>query len=177
MFNLQFYQEFDPHHCVFRTHRLCLAIDDTIITDTYRILDFFLCFPFELSRLNLGRGIRRHHTIAKNYEHLRPYRYSSVPEHVILQMWPFQQVALRGLAEREVLDGEALSDGKVRRAHALPDSQVRQLAAAANSRDHDLMQFIGQLAVEFPKSGEGSLKSRSKLLNYAYEVRTDELLR
>lgn len=176
MFSIQFYQEFDAHHGAFRAIRLCNASKLSITTDNYRILDFFLCFPFELKRLNMGRGVRRHHKLAATYEFMRPYRYSSVPEQVILQMWPFQQVALRGLAQRGILDPNSLAEGKVEQRSDTGETTLTLTAIAANSRNRDLVEFLAELARDLPAAGEGSLKSRSRLLNYAYEVRSDELL-
>ena len=178
MFSLNFYQEYDAYHAAFRVVRLRSLLLSARPADSYRIVDYFLCFPFELGRLRLGRGMSRHRQVAARYEYRRPYRYALNAEQVALQMWPFQQVALKGMANLSLLDASELARERVRWADESPSqlSGLDALADEVNAQETDLLELLEMLLERYPTTGPESLKARSHLLPTQYDVRTSNVL-
>ena len=173
MFSLRFYPEFDSYHAAFRLQRMRNIFKDAKPVESYRIADFFLCHPFELARIRMPPGTKSHLLLAEAYAPRRPYRYSSSPEHVTLQMWPFQQVALQALAVRGVLSPTALAAGRVHYVHEASMPSAERLVDKSNEEDKPLLAFLDGLVGKFEVTGPKGLKARTGLLDYRYDVRRD----
>ena len=167
MFQLNFYPHLDVHHAAFRAY--CVgALVPTLTVDAYRMLDFFVTFPFEIGIVRLrGKKLVK---LARQYEYLRPYKWSSEPLSVFLQMEEFQNSALRTLARKGVLSRAALDDD-VFLVEKIDDGQAEIYGLASEfveERRPVIEEFLA-LIEKYGVSGDDGLKARTGLMFFKYD--------
>src|SRR5262245_36699666 len=115
MIQLTYQPAFDPFHAVFRFLRLRQAVlSQTILPrDHFRILDFYLLFPFRSDAIRVFPRHRRFKKLARQYASVRPY--GDLPEDRILfhRMTPIQGAALDTLAKKGLLDAAEYKRGLI----------------------------------------------------------------
>lgn len=174
MFQLNFYPHLDIYHTAFRAICIGRAIPKLPV-DGYRLVYFFLTFPFELKIVRM-RG-SKFKKLAESFEHLRPYRWAVEPSHTFLQMTEFQTVAVRALAHKAIVDREALKTEEFKlspnfQEHPALRSEVGSFASARRSALDALLEVIGEHGI----SGKEGLKARSGLMPFKYDVNDNAVL-
>ncbi len=171
MFQLNFYHHLDFYHATFRA--LCISEKiQSIHVDEYRLLDYFLAFPFELGIIRV-RGGRLKKEAAK-FEVHRPYHWVSDPAFTFLQMTDYQSVAVRSLAQKGLLKKVALEQDVFEREPSVPVhkeliTDVDEFLADRGS----VLDILIELFDEYGLTGDGGLKSRSGLMPHKYDVEID----
>lgn len=169
MYSLSFYPEYDSHHAIFRY--FCFAPKfPRMRLETYRIVDYFYLNPFDLHTIRTSGN--KHRQIAKQFDHLRPYRRLSEPAGLAIQMWQFQQGALAALGRRGFVSPSGLASDVV--AWAGPDamdSSMLVLAEADRTAKADVLEFLQSFVSRHQVGGPGGIKDRSGILDYRYDVK------
>lgn len=163
---------FDRFHAVFRMSCLLMALDGCfpIESDKFRILDFYIAFPFRLEKFTFQQRHISLKKVGKAYASAQPY--GGIPEDyaLFLRMKPVQVLALDTLAIHEMIDPDSYRDGTIMiGAEPLPP----KLAARASSFVIDngaLAAVLRTLASEYPLLGADGLKRRSSLMEFKYDA-------
>ena len=143
--------------------------------DGYRLIDFFLTFPFELGVVRL-RGSKLK-TLAQSFETFRPYRWTSDPLYTFLQMIEFQTVAVGALVKKGVLNANAFDSDKFEISadyvvHSELSAQVDEFISTRFAALEALLEVIDEHGI----TGKDGLKARSGLMPYKYDVGANVVL-
>lgn len=165
---LIYHPAFDGYHAAFRMLQLLVANERrTYDRDTIRILDFYLVFPQLIGEMHLSRaqqGAKRSFSQRKN-----KYHFSGSPRAAFLRMAPLQDMALRVLASKRLIDLDKLLDGLVvRSAQPIPQG-LESLVRLRNESDSGLVKFLVNELGTIPLRGDEGLKARSELMDYRYD--------
>lgn len=172
MIQLTYQPAFDPFHTVFRFFRLreALLAEFEIPRDHFRILDFYLLFPFRVGDMRLAPKHKRFRKIAEEFVATRPY--GNVPDDrtVFGRMKPIQAAAFDTLVGQNYLAEEKFRLGMVASTSvALPDD-LRERVIKANLAEKNLVNFLAVLARDYELLGDNGLKARSGLMDYRYDA-------
>lgn len=168
MFSIGFYPELDSHHAIFRYFCISRRFPKLRV-DTYRIIDYFFLNPFDLHTFRTSG--HSHRKLSETFSNLRPYRRTSEPAGVALQMWQFQQACLSALARREFISPSALSNDVVLLVEEDIPVLMRSLVEAEIKAKSDVLDFLESMIARYPLGGQGGLKDRSGLLDFRYDVK------
>jgi hypothetical protein len=172
MIQLTYQPALDPFHTVFRLLRLRASVlgDKPISRDHFRILDFYLLFPFRSGSIRLQQGHRRFKRVAQEYEKFRPY--SDIPEDRVVfnRMMPIQGAALDTLVRKGLLAREAFERGFVVRTDAALFAELQSKIDQSNAEQPDLLEFLRALATDYDLLGRNGLKDRTDLMDYSYDA-------
>jgi hypothetical protein len=174
VFQLNFYPHLDIHHTAFRA--VCIGIHRTTLPlDAYRLLDFFLTFPFEVGIIRLrGSKLKR---LAEAFEAARPYRWTSEPAYTFLQMIEFQTAAVRALAQQAVVDRIALGSDRFQLSSGFePQAGLRKAIEEFVSARGDIISAVLEIIEDHGVTGDNGLKARSGLMPHKYDVSDDAIL-
>jgi hypothetical protein len=170
MIQLSFQPAFDPFHAVYRFLRLWPILErGPLSCDTVRILDFYLLFPFRIRNIRFTRPHMRYRKLAAAYASTRPYGEQPEDRTVFARMEPMQNAALDTLASHEMIEPSQLALGQVEITDLPLPEDIAVRVAAANSRDADLIEFLGVLASEYELLGPNGLKARTELMEFRYD--------
>ncbi|MGR6331372.1 ABC-three component system middle component 5 [Sphingomonas sp. XXL09] len=165
MLGLNFYPHQDVYHSAFRA--LALAEPAAgIADDAYRILDYFMLFPFDLPIIR-HKGAQKKR-IASQFEGLRPYKWHASPSSTFLQLAEYQSIALEMLRKRELIDLKCLKLTD----KAKLDSRLSAERNRFVSSMRPVIDYLLSLLGEFGLYGEGGLKDRSTLMTFKYDVKS-----
>lgn len=172
MTQLSYQPAFDPFHTVFRFLRLreAMLTEVTPMRDHFRILDFYLLYPYRIENLRLKPAHRRYRKLATEYASTKPY--GDLPEDRTMfgRMRNIQQAAIDTLIAKGLLDVEAARRGLIKRTEvALPDVISNQVAVA-NEREASLVEFLALLGGDYDLLGDNGLKNRSGLMEHRYDA-------
>jgi hypothetical protein len=172
MIQLTYQPAFDPFHATFRFLRLREGAlgDKPIPRDHFRILDFYLLFPFRSGDIRVQPTHRRFKKVAQAYENARPY--GDLPDDRILfnRMNAIQSAALDTLAVKGLLDADQYKRGLIARTGEEPVAALQDKVVEANTQQADLMEFLRTLANEYDLLGPNGLKDRTALMEFAYDA-------
>ena len=172
MTQLSYQPAFDPFHTVFRFLRLRQAVisDLAIPRDHFRILDFYLLFPFRIKDFRVFSTHRRYKKLGIEYEKAKPY--GDLPEDRVIfsRMKNIQQVALDTLVAKGLVDSTAMQVGMVKATEAALPDNIRVSIDAANELEVLLIEFLRVLAREYVLLGDKGLKERSGLMEHRYDA-------
>lgn len=165
---LLYHPAFDINHCVFRILRLLakLPIDDYEI-ERLRILDFYLLFPQEISKMKFPREMLSSRRLIRDCE--QRYEEFSDPHRIFHQLEPFQIIALKCLASYSLIDAESLLKCKVRRTASPIPKDLQETIEKANLSDSDIIDLLTQRFNSIDLYGDKGLKARTALLEYQYD--------
>jgi hypothetical protein len=85
-------------------------------------------------------------------------------------MAPLQDMALRLLASRHLIELQKLLNSIVERTDVELPSELSDLVLIRNEEDEELMAFLCQNFISMPLSGDQGLKARSNLLEHRYDA-------
>jgi len=164
---LIYHPAYDAYHCVFRT----LLLTDSLVAieiQKLRILDFFLCFPAELSKVRLPRE----HSDAKRLAiQLRNDYHGPISiNQAFRDMEHIHLATFRSLAASAVIDQTNIEQGIVKRTGiALKDELKRKIESVAE-RDKIILEYIVNRLGALPLNGLNGLKDRTGLMEYRYDI-------
>jgi hypothetical protein len=166
---LFYHPAFDGYHAAFRILQIATASGKrSYERDALRILDFYLIFPQLIAEVRLPKAQQSTKRILSS-RHENKYHFSGSPRQAFMQMAPLQDMALRLLASKRIIDLGQLIDGVVVRSeHPLPHV-LEILIRARNDADSGLIKFLVDELGRIPLRGEDGLKDRSRLMDYRYD--------
>jgi hypothetical protein len=164
---LTFQASFDPYHSIFRALRLVIGMSDCKLEwDKYRILDFYLVFPFRSVDFKFRRGQLGLRKVAKAYEDLRPYGTLPDDQDLMIRMAPIQGLAVQALVSKGILDHDLFKRDILAPGSISPAEQLTARAHAKNEEEADLIGMLREICLTNPVLGPDGVKSRSGLLEY-----------
>lgn len=171
MTQLTYNEAFDPYHAVFRFFRLrsACSLDPSIPFDMFRILDFYLLFPFRLQGMKLYDSDTSWRKISKAYSFQVPY--GDLPDDVVIfsKMETFQHAAITSLVASGFLEAAAWESRQVTcTAKNIPDDMLKR-CDEVNAKMTDFLAILSELKKRYPLGGRDGLKDRTGLLEYRYD--------
>ena len=175
MLTLSYSASYDPYNTVFRM--LCIlngAPKKSMLKETMRIADFFVCFPMRLSELrppNSVVGMRKRKNAALR-EEVRP-NFELLPSSDVLfeRMEVFQEAAISALQSKGYVN--IISTGASKLVCMQPEALSDRLTSEVNdfvSRHKNLMELV---SMDFPRielHGSDGLKARTGLGEWQYDT-------
>lgn len=174
MIQLSYQPSFDPFHALFRALRLrhlLLEVEtSTVSVDCFRIVDFYLVFPFRMQDVRFAPSDRKFKKIAKNYDDLRPY--GRLPDNDVLfsRMKPFQMAALETAVSTGFFDYDLFKKNKVKFREAEIQSSLKEKIIESNAEQRDLCDVFCNIFSKYSTFGVHGLKSRTGLLDFKYDI-------
>jgi hypothetical protein len=172
MIQLSYQPALDPFNAAYRFLRLRSVFDlgDVVHINHFRILDFYLLFPFRIGEIRLAPKHQKFKKLAGKFSHKKPYGPMPESSEIFVRMQPMQTAALGTIAAWKLIDAEAFARKEVRiTGEALPnpvDSRILE----QNENEADLMEFMRVLAKEYVLEGASGLKARTQLMEYRYDA-------
>lgn len=164
---LIYHPAFDAYHCVFRALLLTERLGPIEI-QKLRILDFFLCFPYELSKIRLPREHADMKRIASLLEN--EYHGPVSVKQMFRDMEHIQVAAFRSLAASSIFDQRQFELGVIERtSKSLEDDLVMKLDLA-KLRDKVVVDYLVERLGAIRLYGSNGLKDRSGLMEYRYDL-------
>lgn len=163
---LIYHPAFDAYHCVYRMTMLTQKVKE-LKYSKLRILDFYLCFPAEIAKIELPKDLQNIRAVAKVATNKFRGPVSSLRTFHDLEQ--IQNSAIRLLAASDVFDSKKLEDGIISRtSRALPKEFSKTTSDPLN-QSSTLMDFVLTQLSALPLHGTGGLKQRSGLMEYRYD--------
>ncbi|HUW50024.1 MAG TPA: ABC-three component system middle component 5 [Sulfuricella sp.] len=164
---LIYHPAYDAYHCVFRTLLLTNSLE-SIELQKLRILDFFLCFPSELSKVRLPRQ----HSEAKRLalELRNDYHGPISMNQAFRDMEHIQLAAFKSLAASSIVDQVKIEDGVIKRTGVALKEELKRKIDAVLERDSIVVEYIVNKLGVLPLNGSNGLKDRTGLMEYRYDV-------
>lgn len=172
MSQITFEPALDSYHAVFRFVRLFDIIIEIapVHVDTWRILDFYLLFPFRLEGVRFRREHTRFRAIGRSYERKRPYASLPDDRQLLERMRIFQTAAVETMAVKQVIELESLGHQQINPLVDAVEDQIAEQARTVSEGEADLMEILRALAREYPLLGADGLKARTNLLDHRYDA-------
>lgn len=172
MMQLSYQPAFDPYHAIYRFLRLRQSVlsKRSLHRDHFRILDFYLLFPFRIDGIRLKQAHRRFRRLAKDFASSKPY--GELPDDRLLlgRMDSLQGAALATMAGKELIDAKELEVGTVAATVQGIPTELSDRVKANNAAQQNLIDFLEVLASEYSLLGEDGLKDRTSLLEHRYDA-------
>lgn len=172
MTQLTYNEAFDPYHATFRFMRLKLGcvLTDTTHFDMFRILDFYLLFPFRLQNMSFQSSDRAWRRISKSYEDQKPY--GELPDDVSIfsKMEPFQRAAAASLAQSGVLSTQGWERNQIVFENVELPHDFQARCNKLNALMPDIIEIISSIRERYPLLGKNGLKDRTGLMEYRYDA-------
>lgn len=163
---LIYHPAFDAYHCVYRIAMLTAKVKE-LEYSKLRILDYYICFPAEIAKIELPKQLKSIRADARVVANR--FRGPVSPIRTFHDLEQIQNSATRLLAASDVFDSKGLERGVIRRtSQALPT--VFSKATAGPSNQHGtLIDFVITRLSKLPLHGNGGLKQRTGLMEYRYD--------
>ncbi|WP_066479390.1 MULTISPECIES: ABC-three component system middle component 5 [unclassified Sphingomonas] len=162
----------DRFHALFRMSCLLAAFPENypIEAGKFRILDFYMVFPFRLKDFIFKQGQTGLKRVGRAYGYTQPY--GGVPDDtaLFLRMAPMQILAMDTLAAHDMIDREDYARDAIRLGDERAPPELAERTAAFIEEHGDLVSTLRTLAGEYAFLGEDGLKRRSGLMEYKYDV-------
>ena len=163
---LIYHPAFDAYHCVYRMTMLTQKVKE-LEYSKLRILDFYLCFPAEIAKIELPKDLQKIRAVAKVATNKFRGPVSSLRTFRDLEQ--IQNSAIRLLAASDVFDSKKLESGIISRTNRALPTEFSKTTSDSSSQSNTLIDFVlTQLSV-LPLQGNGGLKQRSGLMEYRYD--------
>lgn len=170
MVSLAYHPAHDSYHAAFRTMQLLAASKSkSYLVDAFRILDFYLLFPFMLKRISKPQNSLSLFGSLGLGRISEPYQRLPSPRTAFLQVEGIQIAAYRHLAAAAVLNFEEFQLGKIQLGQPEIREPLRSAVAAQNERDKNVLRYLIEVLGELPVHGPGGLKARTNLLEFRYD--------
>jgi hypothetical protein len=135
----------------------------------FRILDFYLLFPFRIQNMSFFSSDRKWRSVSKSYEKLSPY--GELPEDVSIfsKMEPFQRAAATSLVQAGVLSAEAWKSNQIEFLGVEFPSELEARCLELNESMPDVIEILCSIRERYPLLGHTGLKARTGLLEFRYD--------
>ena len=169
MIFLSYQPAFDAAHAIFRFLRLHDAIQTNMLEfDKYRILDYYLLFPFRAASVRLSQKDLRLRSIAKQLDGKAGYATLPSGEVLFERMKNAHVSASQTMAAKGIIDPAVLRDGFMRFGEFALPTDYQERIRAANQKDLLTLDILKALSA-YSLLGHDGLKDRNGLLEYRYD--------
>ena len=171
MTQLTYNEAFDPYHATFRFLRLDLGCEfaTKVHFDMFRILDFYLLFPFRIQNMALLSEDRAWRGISKKYDDMRPYGELPDDASVFSKMEPFQRAAATSLVAAGVLSKDAWDDNEIIFNSIDFPTSLKGRCHSLNASMQDVIEILCGIKDRYSLLGRNGLKDRSGLMEFRYD--------
>ena len=163
---LIYHPAFDAYHCVYRIVAITNSIPELELAKL-RILDYYLCFPAEVAKIELPQSHGKFRSIARNANN--KFRGPVSPLRTFRDLEAIQLAATRLLVASKVFDFEKLETGIVTRTSWLTPPSLKAAANPVATVSPELTEYILTQLSKLPLGGLGGLKQRTGLMEYRYD--------
>jgi hypothetical protein len=164
---LIYHPAYDAYHCIFRALLITESFR-SIEVQKLRILDFYLCFPAELSKIRLPRDHSDARRMALQLKN--DYHGPVSVKQVFRDMEHIQLAAFRSLAASEIFDQKSFEMGLVERTDKTLKDELKKKIDTAVERDKVVVEYLVKRLGAIPLYGSNGLKDRSGLMEYRYDI-------
>jgi hypothetical protein len=169
MILLSYQPAFDAAHTIFRFLRLHDAMRmDVVEFDKYRILDYYLLFPFRSATVRLGQKDLRIRSIAKQLDGKAGYATLPSGEVLFERMKNAHVSASQTMAANRIIDPEVLRHGVMKFGKFALPADYQERISEANQNDSLTLDILRALSA-YNLLGRDGLKDRTGLLEYRYD--------
>jgi len=171
MTQLTYNEAFDPYHATFRFLRLNLGckFSTGVHFDMFRILDFYLLFPFNIQKMALLSEDKAWRGISKKYDNKRPYGELPDDASIFSKMEPFQRAAATSLATAGILSRDAWSENEIKFNKTEIPAGLKARCHDLNTSMQDVIEILCAMKDRYPLLGRNGIKDRSGLLEFRYD--------
>lgn len=163
---LIYHPAFDAYHCVYRMIMLTQKVKK-LEYSKLRILDFYLCFPAEIAKIELPKDLQKIREAAKVVTNKFRGPVSSIRTFQDLEQ--MQNSAARLLVASDIFDSKKFEEGMISRTNrVLPTAFIKATSDPSNQVG-TLIDFVLTQLSALPLHGNGGLKQRSGLMEYRYD--------
>jgi hypothetical protein len=136
--------------------------------DRIKIFDFFLLFPNYIKNTRFPIAARKY----RKYFNDLNNKYEKVdnPNHLYLNLDPYQTAALRCLASYEFIDPELLIENKVELTNREIPEPLKQTLISANISCEKTIKLLADIFADISLYGAGGLKDRSGLMEFRFDA-------
>ena len=163
---LIYHPAFDAYHCVYRMTILTQTVKE-LEYSKLRILDFYLCFPAEIARIELPKDLQTIRSVAK--EAANKFRGPVNALRTFRDLEQIHNSATRLLAASDVFDSKKYEEGIIRRTNRAVPAEFSRPAPDLSEHTGMLTHFVVPQLSSLPLRGAGGLKQRSGLMEYRYD--------
>lgn len=163
---LIYHPAFDAYHCVYRLILITQEIQE-LEYSKLRILDFYLCFPAEVARIELPQAHQRIRAIAR--QTANKFRGPVSPLRTFHDLEQIQSSATRLLVASDVFEPKKLEQGIISRTNRAIPADFHHATPADTGPTAELTKYILTQLSSLPLAGTGGLKQRSGLMEYRYD--------
>lgn len=160
----------DANHCVFRTLLLLEhSIHKEIDIELYRLLDFYILFPYLLKQISpLPMELRAYKRLITKIP--EPFESMLNTKRIIYELESLQTVALHSLLAKKFIDIDSFKLRKIKRTdEVLPKSILVAINEAESAREEWFRVVVNELPmVQF--HGKKGLKMRTGLMEFRYDL-------
>lgn len=161
---LIYHPAFDAYHCVYRMTMLTKKINE-LEYSKMRILDFYLCFPAEIAKIELPGDLKKIRAVAKVAANKFRGPVSSLRTFHDLEQ--IQNSAARLLAASDFFDSKKFEEGIISRTNRTLPTEFNK--ATSDPSASELIDFVLTQLSSLPLQGDGGLKQRSGLMEHRYD--------
>lgn len=171
MTQLSYNEAFDPYHAVFRFLRLFFGckLKHPVPYDKFRILDFYLLYPFRLQNLHLFADDTRWRAVSRSYARLKPYGELPDDNSLFERMGSFQKAAASSMARAGIISDDEWTRNRIL---FVPDriaGEAEKRCQELNETMPDIIGILSEINERYDLNGRDGLKARSRLLEYRYD--------
>lgn len=171
MTQLSYNEAFDPYHAVFRFLRLFFGckLREPVPYDKFRILDFYLLYPFRLQNLQLFADDTRWRAVSRSYARLKPYGELPDDNSLFERMGSFQKAAVSSMARAGIISDDEWTRNRIL---FLPDripGDAEKRCQELNDTMAEIIEILSEINARYELNGRNGLKARSGLLEYRYD--------
>lgn len=159
---------YDLSHYIFRILQILIATKQKeIYVEQIRILDFYLLFPSQIRYMQVPiNAVWLKRKLSANPN---PYDKMQDPILIFARMEPYQLLALKCLASKNIITLDSIQNGKVILNEKNIPYELKKSIESKNEKEHDLIQFLTVTLLDLELFGEKGLKARTRLLEYRYD--------
>lgn len=158
----------DSNHCAFRLLSILSKLEDDIIFDKLKILDFYYLFPHFLSEIE---SWPRELSSYKKYVETVTVPFEKTPskKKLFFDLNTIQNHATMQLASKGIISVDSLKRGLVRiDPDKIPSRLISFINDAPFNKSNTFIALIEGVS-KFPWNGMKGLKMRSGLMEYRYD--------
>ncbi len=161
-------QNFDPFHTTFRLISILEKCEkESMEKERIRIFDIVLSNPTILKDCRLPARSK----VLKSYKKLdhNPYEQINSAVHLLSQLEPFHESALRMIAGYGLIEIEKLRSGTIEKRPSEAWSKMKELSNESLSVDAKLISALYEELSDTPIYGKNGIKDRFNLMEYRYD--------
>lgn len=160
----------DPYHCAFRTLRILEAGPRrSYRVEVFRILDFYLLFPFLIRSIQMPRVVRKAFGEYGLKRISEPYQRLPDARQLFRQIEEVQQTAYRHLAATGILDMEAYGRNEIAVGEQSIGSDLRGEISRLDKIESSVIEFLVEHLAKIGLYGPQGIKARTGLMEFRYD--------